>query len=299
MHRAELRDGRQVAVKIQYPAIDHIITADLKNLRTIFKNLVAMFTEMDFEPVWAEVRDRLLEEIDYVHEAQNLRRMAELHAENPDIVIPKVVDEASAKSVLTMEYVTGIPPEEACSDAYPQELRDRWGYVLLELQLRSLYRYRYLHADPNLGNFAFLEDGRVVVYDFGCVKRPPAELVTGYAGVWRAVLEGRGEDIPRVLFEAGITKGGEPLAFELIEPYIELFGEILRAEPPYSFGEDEDMYEKLLNLGMANLSQARDISFPRDMVFIDRTLGGHFGNLSKLRATGPWRELVGQYVVDD
>lgn len=298
VHRAELRDGRQVAVKIQYPAIDHIITADLKNLRTIFKSLVAMFSEIDFEPVWAEVRDRLLEEIDYVHEAQNLRTMGRLHEGIPDIVIPQVVDEASAKSVLTMEYVPGIPPEEACSDAYPQELRDHWGYVLLELQLRSLYRFHYLHADPNLGNFAFLEDGRVVVYDFGCVKQPPAELVAGYAGVWRAVLEGRGEDIPQILCEVGIAKDGEPLPFELVEPYVELFGEILRPEPPYTFGEDEDLYEKLLNLGMSNLGKVRDVSFPRDMVFIDRTLGGHFGNLSKLRATGPWRELVGKYVAD-
>ena len=298
VHRAELRDGRRVAVKIQYPAIDRIIKADLKNLRTVFKSLLALFTEMDFEPVWGEVRDRLLEEIDYCREADNLRRMAQLHADHPEIVVPSVIEEASASGVLTMEYVPGIPPEEACSEEYSQELKDRWGATLLEFQLRGLFQQRFLHADPNLANFAFLEDGRVVVYDCGCIKQPPEAVVAGYAGVWRAVLEGRGDDIPGVLFRMGVSKDGGPVPVELIVPYVELFGEILRAAPPYTFGEDEELYEKLFNLGMANLSQARDIGFPQDMVFIDRALGGHFGNLSKLRATGPWRELVAQYVMD-
>ncbi len=299
VHRARLVDGRQVAVKVQYPAIDHIITADLKNLRTVFKSLLAMFSEVDFEPVWGEVRDRLFEEIDYVQEAENLRRMARLYADVPEIVIPAVIEEASARGVLTMEYVEGIPPELATSDAYSQELKDRWGYVLLEMQLRGLFRHRFMHADPNLANFAFLEDGRIIAYDFGCIKQPPAALVAGYAGVWRAVLEGRAGDVPEILCQIGIAKNGERLPLELIEPYIDLFAEILREDPPYTFGEDEDLYDKLFNLGMANLSQARDIGFPRDMVFIDRTLGGHFGNLSKLRATGPWRDLVGRYVADD
>ena len=297
VHRAQLRDGRQVAVKIQYPAIDHIIKADLKNLRTVFQSLFALFSEIDFEPMWVEVRDRLLEEIDYEQEADNMRRMAQLHADVPEIVVPEVVEEASAHGVLTMEYVEGIPPERACSDEYSQELKNRWGYVLLELQLRGLFQHRFLHADPNLSNFAFLEDGRVVVYDFGCVKQPPEALAAGYAGVWRAALEGRGRDIPEILFAMGVSKDGRPLPLELVEPYVEIFGEILREDPPYTFGEDEDLYQKLISLGMSNFSQARDIGFPRDVLFIDRALGGHFGNLSKLRATGPWRDLVAKYVV--
>ena len=102
VHRAELHDGRRVAVKIQYPAIDHIIQADMKNLRVLFQALFSLFSKADFEPIWHEVRDRLLEEIDYTREAANLARMAELHADVPEIVIPKVVPEASARNVLTI-----------------------------------------------------------------------------------------------------------------------------------------------------------------------------------------------------
>ncbi|MEM7357031.1 MAG: AarF/ABC1/UbiB kinase family protein, partial [Acidobacteriota bacterium] len=292
VHRAELRDGRKVAVKVQYPAIDHIIRADLDNLRTIFKALFAMFSEIDFEPVWEEVRDRLLEEIDYRREADNLRRMAELHADVPEVIVPRVIEEASASGVLTMEFVEGIPGEVACSDVYNQELKNRWGMALLELQLRGLFQHRFLHADPNLANFAFAEDGRVIVYDCGCIKQPPEALVGAYAANFLAVAEGRRQALPEILFGIGVTKDGEPLPMELIDPYIDLLGEILRQDPPYSFGEDPDFYRKLGNLGMANLSEVRDVTFPRDVVFVDRSLGGHFGNLSKLRATGPWRDLV-------
>ena len=299
VHEAELRDGRRVAVKIQYPAIDYIIKADLKNLRRVLKSLFALFSTVDFEPVWEEVRDRLLEELDYAHEAENMRKMAELHAGVPEIVVPGVVEEASARGVLTMEYVAGIAPERAASGEFPQELRDRWGRVLLEFQYRGLLEHRFLHADPNLANFSFLDDGRVIVYDFGCVKRIPEKLAAGYAALLRAVLGGRREEIPGILFDLGVYKDdGGALSRELIDPYVDLFGEILRPEPPYTFGEDRDLYQKLIDLGTANWSHARDLHFPHDVVFIDRSLAGHFGNLTKLRATGRWRDLVLEYVGD-
>ncbi len=297
VHRAELHDGRPVAVKIQYPAIDHIIQADMKNLRVLFQALFSLFSKADFDPIWREVRDRLLEEIDYTREAANLERMAELHVGVQDIVIPKVVPEASARNVLTMEYVEGIAPEDACSEKYPQELKDRWGRVLFEFQYRGLFRHRLLHADPNLANFAFLEDGRVIVYDFGCVKRPPEVLVAGYAGVIRAALRDDRAAIPGILLEMGVGKGGGvPLPHAMTDPYVDLFGQILRADPPYTFGEDPDLYQKLLDLGLTNLGEARDLRFPQEIVFIDRCLAGHFGNLTKLRATGPWRQLAIDYV---
>jgi len=296
VHRGRLRDGRQVAVKIQYPAIDHIIKADLDNLRTVFKSLLALFVEIDFEPVWQEVRDRLLEEIDYEQEAESLRQMAELYADFPEIVIPRVVEEASAGGVLTMEYVEGLSGDQACSGDYSQALRNTWGHVLLEFQLRGIFRHRRLHADPNLANFAFLDDGRVIAYDFGCVKRPPEFLVAGYSANVRAISDDRRQDIPEILLGMGVTNDGEPLRQELIDPYVDIFREILREDPPYTFGEDPELYRKLTDLGMANLGKVRDITFPRDVVFIDRSLSGHFGNLAKLRATGPWRELILKYV---
>lgn len=293
VHRGVLRDGREVAVKIQYPLIDHIVRADLKNLKRVMQSLVALVIDVDFEPIWGEVRDRLLEELDYTHEAENIRRMDDLHSGVPEIVIPKVVDEASTKNILTMEFVSGLPPNEACSEDTPQELRDRWGVVLVEFVMRGLYEHRFMHADPNLANFAFRDDGRVIVYDFGCVKEVPENLAKGYAELWLAGLEERADLVPQILADIGVaTADGELLPVELVAPYVDVLAPILRAEPPFTFGDDDEIYGRLFELGLSNWSKAMDIRFPEDVIFIDRALGGHFGNLSRLHATGPWRELV-------
>jgi len=296
VHLGRLRDGREVAVKIQYPLIDEIVKADLKNLKALLRALLGLITEIDFEPIWSELRDRLLEELDYTHEAANMRRMAELHDDVPEIIIPAVVAEATTRNVLTMEFVGGVNPTDACSLRFDDEMRNRWGTVMAEFLLRGLMQHRFLHADPNLANFAFREDGSVVVYDFGCVKEVPETLAVGYADVLVAAAEGRGRDIPEILRKMGMhLKGGEPLPADAVDPYVEMFSEILRADSPYTFGDDEGLYRRLFELGFANMEYSKEIVFPEDAIFIDRALGGHFGNLSRLRATGQWRDLVFRY----
>ena len=296
VHRGRMRDGRDVAVKIQYPLIDEIVKADLKNLKILVRSLLAMISDIEFDPIWRELRDRLLEELDYRHEAANINRMAELHAGVPEIVIPKVVPEATTRTVLTMEFVEGIPPSEAFGDGIDQELRDRWGVVLAEFLLRGLLEHRFLHADPNLANFAFLEDGRVVVYDFGSIKEVPEALADGYAGLLQATAGGKADDIAIILKEMGMyMKDGSLMPLDAIQPYLEMFGEVLRDHPPYTFGEDEEVYQRMFDAGWSNWQYSMEMQFPEDLIFINRSLGGHFGNLTRLRATGPWRELVLRY----
>lgn len=291
VHRGRLRDGRDVAVKIQYPLIDQIVEADLKNLKTLVRTLLAMISDIDFDPIWNELNDRLLEELDYTHEAANIQRMAELHRNVPEIVIPKVVEEATSRTVLTLEYLPGMSAADAC--AADQDLKNRWGVVLAEFLLRGLLEHRFLHADPNLANFAFLEDGRVVVYDFGSVKEVPEDLATRYGELLVATAHGRGGEIPGILTTMGIhMKDGSPLPSAAIEPYLEIFHEVLRSSPPYTFGEDPDIYRRVFNVGMDNWQYSMDMEFPEDAIFINRSLGGHFGNLARLGASGPWRELV-------
>jgi hypothetical protein len=123
VHRGRLHDGREVAVKIQYPLIDQIVRADLKSLKHLVGSLVAMVSEVDFEPIWAEVRDRLVEELDYSVEATSMREMAELERDVPSIVIPDVVPELTTANVLTMIFEPAMGADEACSDAFDQDLR--------------------------------------------------------------------------------------------------------------------------------------------------------------------------------
>jgi len=293
VHRGLLRDGRHVAVKVQYPLIDRIVAADLTNLRRVLQMVLALVTDIDFEPIWRELRDRLTEELDYLHEAENTRRLARAYDGVGDVVIPGVVDEATTRRVLTMEYVTGVSPDEACSDRHDQALRDRWGAVLFDFLLRGLLEHRLLHADPNLANFSFLPDGRVVVYDFGCVKAVPPGIARGYRNVTRAALDGRRDDIPALLDAMGVgAASGGPLSAELIAPVVDLVMEMLDPGQPYRFGGDDRIFHRLIEIKSTHFDEVTDLRFPPHIVFINRTVVGHFGNLSRLRAAAPWRQIL-------
>ncbi|MBE0622618.1 MAG: AarF/ABC1/UbiB kinase family protein [Burkholderiales bacterium] len=293
VHRGVLNDGRPVAVKIQYPGIDGIIEADLVNLRRLLQSLFALFTDADFGPIWGEVRDRLREELDYVNEAENIRRMAELWAGSDQVVIPGVIDAASSRRVLTMDYIAGYTPDEACDHAQPQALRDRWGAVLFDFLLRGLFEHRLIHADPNLSNFSFLADGRVVVYDFGCVKSVPPNIVQGYRDLSRAVLDGRRAEVPALLAAMGIgTASGAPVSAGLVAPALDFVSKVLDAEHPYRFGGDDRLVREIIDNNLSRFGEAKDIRFPHHIIFINRTAAGHYGNLSRLRAAAPWRRML-------
>ncbi len=293
VHRGVLADGRPVAVKIQYPGIDRIIEADLVNLRRLLKSLFALFTDADFEPVWGEVRDRLREELDYVNEAENLRRMAALWADSAELMIPGVIDAASSRRVLTMEYLAGYTPDEACDGDQPQALRDRWGAVLFDFLLRGLFEHRMIHADPNLSNFSFLPDGRVIVYDFGCVKSVPPTIADGYRALCRAALDGRRFDVPALLAAMGVTTAsGEPLSAALIAPALDLVFKMIDDQGPYRFGYDDQLLHQIIDTNLSQFGEAKGVRFPHHIVFINRTAGGLFGNLSRLRAAAPWRGML-------
>ena len=186
--------------------------------------------------------------------------MGQLYAGSGEVVIPGVIDEASSRRVLTMEYVAGLSPDEACAPGQDQGLRDRWGAVLYVFLLRGLFDHRLLHADPNLSNFSFLPDGRVVVYDFGCVKAVPRTLVRGYRALSRAALDGRRDDFPALLEEMGVrTEPGEVLSDELIAPAADLVLEVLGEGVPYRFGGDDEIFRRLLEVCLLYTSPS-----PRD-----------------------------------
>lgn len=295
VHRGVLRDGRVVAVKVQYPGIDRIIEADLVNLRRLLKSLFALFTDADFGPIWRELRDRLREELDYLHEAENLRQAAQLYRGSRDVLIPGVVDEVTTQRVLTMEFVAGLNPDEACDARQPQALRDRWGAVLFDFLLRGLFEHRVLHVDPNLSNFSFLADGRVVVYDFGCVKTVPRTIERGYRAVTRAALARRRKEIPALLEGMGVgTAAGGPLSEGLIAPAVDFVLEMLDDRQPYRFGGDDQLFRRLLEFKQSRLGEMKDLRFPHHIVFINRTVGGLFGNLCRLRALAPWRAMLSE-----
>ncbi len=201
VYRAKLLDGREVAVKVQYPGVASAVRADMQNLGLILRLVKRIAPGMDPKAIGEEIRDRIEEELDYELEAQNQRTLARIFRGHPFIVVPNVITSLSRERVLVTEFVEGIGFEEL--KTYPQEERDRVGEILFRFYFGCLYRHHQFSGDPHPGNSMLLPDGKVAFFDFGLFKRMPAGTVELEMQVARAVIEGDKETIMRVGTETG------------------------------------------------------------------------------------------------
>ncbi|MGH2852649.1 MAG: ABC1 kinase family protein [Solirubrobacteraceae bacterium] len=202
VYRARLRgDGREVAVKVQYPGVAAAVRADLQNLDMIMRLLKRMTPQLDVRAVAREIKERIGEELDYELEAQNQRSLARIFRGHPFIKIPDVVTELSRERVLVSELVEGVGFEEL--KGYPQAERDRIGEIVFRFFLGCLYRHRQFSGDPHPGNFMLMGDGRVAFLDFGLFKRLDAAPVELELAAQRAVVERDAEALHTLLAESG------------------------------------------------------------------------------------------------
>jgi predicted unusual protein kinase regulating ubiquinone biosynthesis (AarF/ABC1/UbiB family) len=202
VYRATLaRDGREVAVKVQYPGVAGAVRADMQNLDMIMRLLKRMTPGMDVKAITTEIRERIEEELDYELEAQNQRSLARIFAGHPFIVVPEVVSSLSRERVLVSEFVHGVGFEELKKRS--QAERDRIGEIVFRFFLGCLYRHRQFSGDPHPGNFLLLADGRVAFLDFGLFKRMDAAAVELELACQRAVVEDDPATLHRLLAESG------------------------------------------------------------------------------------------------
>ncbi|MHB1537405.1 MAG: ABC1 kinase family protein [Solirubrobacteraceae bacterium] len=194
VYQATLRDdGRAVAVKVQYPGVAAAVRADMQNLDMIMRLLKRMTPQLDVKAIAAEVRGRIVEELDYELEAQNQRSLHRIYDGHPFIVVPAVIGDLTRERVLVTELVRGVGFEEA--KKRPRRERDRLGEIVFRFFLGCLYRHHQFSGDPHPGNFLLLGDGRVAFLDFGLFKRMDAPAVELELAAQRAVCE---RDAPRL-----------------------------------------------------------------------------------------------------
>ena len=191
VHHAELHGGEQVVVKLQYPGIATSIGVDMQMIRTLLQGL-RLSTDLlpDSEIVerfMADIEDKLAEEVDYTHEADQLRWFG-AHASLPGIVVPQPIASHSTRHVLTMQAVDGLHLDAWLATNPTQQARDRAGQLLFDWFLQSAFVWRRLHADPHPGNFLFLADGRIGVLDFGCTKTISPDFAVAVANAWCTLL---------------------------------------------------------------------------------------------------------------
>ncbi|MFJ9825813.1 ABC1 kinase family protein [Streptomyces sp. NPDC101160] len=226
VHRAVWHDGREVAVKVQYPGAGAALLSDLTQLSRFARLLGPLIPGMDLKPLITELRDRVAEELDYGLEAEAQRRHAEEFAGDPDVVVPAVVHQS--EQVLVTEWLDGVPLSEIIADGTPEQ-RDRAGQLLARFLFSGPARTGLLHADPHPGNFRLLpgpEDGegagswRLGVLDFGTVDRLPGGLPETIGSCLRLTLAGEAETVYELLCAEGFVKKSIALDPDAVLEYL-------------------------------------------------------------------------------
>ncbi|MFZ5723442.1 MAG: ABC1 kinase family protein [Pseudomonadota bacterium] len=297
VHRAVLHDGREVVIKVQYPGVEESIESDLKHLRRILKLAgLLKVEERVIDEIFQEIRDRLHDELNYVQEAENLRRFREFHAADEGIVIPQVVDEFTRRRVLTLTLETGDSLETvATSAAYPQELRDRIGRRLFDLFGKQIFVHRAVHCDPHPGNFAFRPDGSIVIYDFGAVKDIEPDVIVALRKIMNATYARDYAQIDEGLKAIGVRKiDGPRPEDEFYERWIRLFLPAFDSEP-FDFGKSRMHFDVVKQARATPLRYLDSFQPSARVMLIDRVLSGHYWTLMKLGTVAAMRDLTDKY----
>jgi predicted unusual protein kinase regulating ubiquinone biosynthesis (AarF/ABC1/UbiB family) len=222
VHRGTLHDGREVAVKIQYPGIDSAIRADLSNAGMILRLTKALAPGLDAKAVAAELRERVLEELDYEHEAQNQRSFARAYRGHPFIHVPDVVTRLSRSRLLVTEYVRGKGFEEV--KQMDAEARGRFAEIVFRFYLGSIYQLQHFNADAHPGNYLLTDDGRVAFLDFGMTKRVDAEQIRLEEEVVKARLDHDPERLREKLHDLGFVRNPKRVDAEALMSHVDAVG---------------------------------------------------------------------------
>jgi predicted unusual protein kinase regulating ubiquinone biosynthesis (AarF/ABC1/UbiB family) len=289
VHRAITLDGRAVAVKVQYPGIAETIAADLRNVALLRRMLRVTAPAQDADALITELRDRVLEELDYRREARNQQLMAAFYDGHPTICVPRVIGALSTRRVLTSELSSGARFAELAS--WPQEERDLAGETIYRFVFRSLYEVHTFNGDPHPGNYLFHGGGRVTFLDFGLVKHfTPAELQPLMQMNRRLCIEHDPEAFRRSLESAGFLQPHAPLSTDAIIEHLAVFYDTIREPGPLTItsGYASSVVRRFFDL---RSPVAEYVSIPKSYVILQRINLGLFAVLGQLSATANWRAI--------
>ena len=201
VYRARLPDGREVAVKVQYPGVAQAVRADMQNLGMILRLMKQIAPGLDAKATAEEVRARIGDELDYELEAQNQRSLSRIFRGHPFIVVPGVLTELSREKVIVTEFVRGAGFDSI--KERDQATRDRVGEIVFRFFFGCMYRHHQFSGDPHPGNFMLMDDGKVAFLDFGLFKVMPKELIELELACQRAGHEGDAERLHAIWSETG------------------------------------------------------------------------------------------------
>ena len=295
VHRAVVIDPetgqeRAVAVKVQYPGVADAVATDLKNADLLGMLLQQGFGGLDPEEMVTEIKERLVEELDYRLEAANQHRFAEYYRGHPFIHVPDVLPQFSSTHVITSELVDGATWQEMLT--WSQDERNLAGETLFRFVFRSLYGMHAFNGDPHPGNYLFHPGGTVTFLDFGLVKHfSDSEMATFIGMVKSAAYDHDVAEFRGILEHAGMLQRGCPAPDDEVGEYFSQFYEAVREDrettwsSEYASGIVRHTFDRTSPI-------AQYATVPKAFVFIQRINLGLYALLGELRATGNYRRMA-------
>ncbi len=296
VHEARLKDGRRVAVKVQYPGIRRSIDSDVDNVAGLLRLARLLPEEIDITPLLSEARRQLHAEADYRAEARALDRFGALLADDSRFVVPRVIDTLTRDDVLVMEYLDGKPIEALAEQ--PAPIRNQAGSALADLALREVFEWGLVQTDPNFANFLFDPDtGKIQLLDFGATREYPTVRRLALRGLLQACAAGSDDDIADAAIAVGYLRDDNPAAYRgNVVRLLRIVMEPALAAQPYNFGASDlaqRMGEAVIEMRMRDRVGQLP---PPDVLFLHRKLGGLYLLLTRLRARIMVHELIAPYL---
>ena len=296
VHRATLPDGRELAIKVQYPGVRESIDSDVDNVATLLRVSGVLPRELDLAPLLTEAKRQLHEEADYEREAAQMTRFADWLDGHTDYVVPRPLPELTTARVLAMDFIDGIPIE-ALADA-PQEQRDAAMRDLMALVLREMFEFGAMQTDPNFANYRFQPDaGRLVLLDFGAARDVDPATAQGYRSLLSAGLSGDRDAVREAARAAGFL--GEAAVARhrpLVDRMIDIVVTEMNRPGPFDFG-DRGFVEVLREQGMEMAADRSTWHIPPvETLFVQRKVSGTALLAARLEARVDVRKLVRPYL---
>lgn len=297
VHRGRWRDGRDVAVKVQYPGAGEALMSDLRQIARVARGVAPVFPGIDIKPLVAELQARAAEELDYTLEAEAQHIFAQAFRDDPDYVVPDVV--AVGGEALVTEWLDSPYSLAHVIREGTQEERDHYGELLARFIFVGPSRVGMLHADPHPGNFRPIPGpdgapGRLGVLDFGAVARlPEGRLPEAMGRLIRVATEADPESLVAGLREEGFIKDNVQVDPQMVLDYLSPFIEPARMET-FRFSREwmRTQFERINNPRDPAFTLATKLNLPTSYLLIHRTWLGGIGLLSQLEAEAPFRQIL-------
>ncbi len=287
VHRAVWKDGRDVAVKVQYPGAGPALLADLEQIARLGRVFGSLIPGLDIKPLLAELQERVAEELDYGLEAEAQRAFAAEFEGDPEIAVPHVV--RSSERVIVSEWLEGEPLSRLIADGSKAE-RDRIGLLYVRFLFSGPARVGMLHADPHPGNYRVLPDGRLGVLDFGAVARLPDGLPPSIGRLLRRALDGDAEEVLAGLRDEGFVKPSVRIEGDQLLEYLAPFTEPAQVER-FQFSRQwmRTQFARVNDPRQPGYTVGLKLNMPPAYLLIHRVWLGAIGVLSQLGTEAPFR----------